>query len=471
LAERDGKFLTVTLGSGIHTLTIAGETSPYIQVIAEVNNDGVLRLGRTGQITVKAIDERNDSIDLSGALITYASGDESVATVSAAGVISTVGAGRTSLAVRVKKGDLEGLASVSVRVTDAPFAGDDKIQTVELRLNALEVGETATPTTVGIFGDGSEIVFDNVTYTSANENIAQVNANGTVTRLAEGKFTLKAATGEHFEKLDPAFDFSRFEITPVYSNDFSDGVNPFTGVTTNMSVGNGQLFVGKSTNAIYEGGTDWTDYILTATINPVPETGSPIAPGGPAATFHFRANSSRSQLYMWQIFSGNYLKKHINISETGSVTTAIDGMKPAGQDNQIAIAAEGNRIMTYINGKLADMAEYTNYSQGTVGVRTGSYEEFYVDNLVVGTRRLVTVLTVDSGTTGLQPANVPPVNIIVEKRKIQATFEGSAAVKFYSVTGVLLDATTANGIYTCNAPQQGVYILSVDEKPYKVVVR
>jgi hypothetical protein len=472
LAVREGKFLTVSVGSGVHTLSVSDETTPYMAVSASVNNDGVLRLGKAGQVTVAAANEQNHSIDLSGAEIHYSADDESIITIDSSGRITTVGLGKTRVAARVEQGALEGVATVAVRVTDAPFPGDDKIQSVEIRLSTLTTGEMATPSAVGIFGDGREIFFDNTTYSSNNESVARVNPDGTVSLLAEGEFTLKAATSDHFEKLDPLFDFNRFEITPFYSADFNDGVNPFTGVTTNVSVSNGRLFVGKSSNAVYAGGANWTDYVLAATINPVPNTGSVIAPGGPAATFHFRSNTDRTQLYMWQIFSGNYLKKHINISENGSITTAIDGMNPAGRDNRIAIAAEGNRVMTYINGKLVDVAEYNNYSRGTVGIRTGSNEEFYMDDFVVGTRKLVTTLTSISSLddpSDVQTANIPVVNIVAKGGKIQATFEGAKTVRLYSVVGLLLDETTVGGVYS-RYLAQGIYILSVGDKSYKVVV-
>jgi hypothetical protein len=146
-------------------------------------------------------------------------------------------------------------------------------------------------------------------------------------------------------------------------------------------------------------------------------------------------------------------------------------MKPAGQDNRIAIAAEGNRIMTYANGKLVDVATYTNYSKGTIGVRTGSSEEFYVDDLVVGTRKLVTTLTaVANNLTAIQTTNTSGVSIITGKEKIQAMFDGVASVKLHSLTGLLLDETMANGIYT-HKVRQGIYILSVAGKSYKVIVK
>ncbi|KAA6303006.1 MAG: Arylsulfatase [Candidatus Ordinivivax streblomastigis] len=75
-----------------------------------------------------------------------------------------------------------------------------------------------------------------------------------------------------------------------------------------------------------------------------------------------------------------------------------------------------------------------------------------------------------SNPTAIQTTNAPVVNIIIEKGKIQATFAGNASVKLYSATGSLLDETTANGIYT-HTVKQGIYILSVAGKSYKVIVK
>jgi uncharacterized repeat protein (TIGR02543 family) len=78
--------------------------------------------------------------------------------------------------------------------------------------------------------------------------------------------------------------------------------------------------------------------------------------------------------------------------------------------------------------------------------------------------------TFRSNEVGIQPANAPGVRISTGEGTIQAAFEGAALVKLYSVTGVLLNETTASNLYTCNA-KQGVYILSVAGKSYKVMVK
>jgi hypothetical protein len=476
IAERRGRFLTVTVGSGSHTLALSDEEQPYIELTARLNDDGVLRLGRTGQIALAAVNEQHEAIDLSAAAIAYAADDESVATVDSSGLVSAVGAGQTTIRIAVRLGAFEAVASLPLRVSDRPFPGDDKIQTVELRLlGSLTVGSTVVPATVGVLGDGSEIVFNNVDYASDNDAVAHVNADGSVTLRAAGSFTLRSTTAEHFEQLDPAFDFDRFEITPLYATRFDDGLNPFaTGTTNNIAVQDKRLFVGKSSNAIYPNGADWNDYILTATVNPVPGTGTTVSPGGPAATFHFRANAARTQLYMWQFFCGNYLKKHVNITADGAVLTAVDGMNPAGQDSRIAIAAEGNRIMTYINGRLVDVASYTHYSRGTIGVRTGSNEEFYVDSLLVGTRKLLTTLTavaVTSNAISVTDAGFPGnLNVYSSQGGLVTvnTF-APAPVSIYDVAGTCcVSNMNVNGTKSISLPP-GFYIVTSGVEAVKIL--
>lgn len=72
--------------------------------------------------------------------------------------------------------------------------------------------------------------------------------------------------------------------------------------------------------------------------------------------------------------------------------------------------------------------------------------------------------------TAIQTEDNPAVSIITEEGRIQAAFEGTTSVKLHSITGVLIDDTMTNGVYIYKA-QQGIYILSVGEKSYKVIVK
>jgi uncharacterized repeat protein (TIGR02543 family) len=78
--------------------------------------------------------------------------------------------------------------------------------------------------------------------------------------------------------------------------------------------------------------------------------------------------------------------------------------------------------------------------------------------------------TITANPNGIPTANTPFVNLTVKDGEIQAVFEGTAPVKLYSVTGVLLHQETVTDIYTINV-KSGIYILSIDGTAYKVIVK
>jgi hypothetical protein len=73
--------------------------------------------------------------------------------------------------------------------------------------------------------------------------------------------------------------------------------------------------------------------------------------------------------------------------------------------------------------------------------------------------------------TDVHATATTPVIVIGRKGELEARFEGTAAVKLYSLTGALLNEATASGIYTYSVRQGGIYILSVAGKSYKVLVK
>lgn len=72
--------------------------------------------------------------------------------------------------------------------------------------------------------------------------------------------------------------------------------------------------------------------------------------------------------------------------------------------------------------------------------------------------------------TSIQTENAPAVNIIAGEGRIQVAFEGILSVKLYSADGALINETMANSVYARKI-KQGIYILSVGDKSYKVIVR
>lgn len=81
-----------------------------------------------------------------------------------------------------------------------------------------------------------------------------------------------------------------------------------------------------------------------------------------------------------------------------------------------------------------------------------------------------TINVTRANPTGLTDAALPTLSISADNGVLNASFEGSANIKLYSVTGILLDQTNAVGIYT-KALNNGIYILKINERSYKVIVR
>jgi hypothetical protein len=59
------------------------------------------------------------------------------------------------------------------------------------------------------------------------------------------------------------------------------------------------------------------------------------------------------------------------------------------------------------------------------------------------------------------------VRIIAKDGTIQAAFEGEAVIELYAVAGLLIDKKVTTGEYTKKV-DRGIYILSVNGKPYKI---
>lgn len=393
---RDGAYLSVELGSGHHTVALSAEGAQLYHVTLTPAADTVVA-GRTLATELAVTDETEAEPDLSDAEIVYESSDPAIATVDASGVVTGVAEGEVTIKATVTQGGRTGFATVRVRVGPKP-----KITRLEVQATLAAVGDLYTPELVGIADDGSEIAFTDATFTSSDPTVAEVRPDGSVRVLRPGTFSLNAQTRQHFEDLAPDFDFSAFEITELWSSDFDDGVNPFTSGPSNPSVVDGRLFVDKSKNSMLAIGSDWTDYIVTFTGEAVAGTSTnPLGDGIPLL-LRARTNTPPGENYYWQVFSSNNLKRGAGIAETSPVT--ISNVNPAGTANRIAIATEGDRFMTYINGKLVDTWTSDAYAQGTIGIRTGSTDaRYYIDDLSVGTRTLTATGTfaVAADTTAL----------------------------------------------------------------------
>ena len=141
-------------------------------------------LGHTVQLTAEVRDQ--NARVMAGATVTWSSGDTSVATVDAAGLVTAVAEGTATVTASA------GSASGSAVVTVMP-----SVATVEVSPSAetLAVGATVQLTAEAFDANGHAVTEAEFSWESSDIAIATVDASGLVTGLAEGTATITASSG------------------------------------------------------------------------------------------------------------------------------------------------------------------------------------------------------------------------------------------------------------------------------------
>lgn len=170
LSSEDGKLSA----SGVIKVVVSptGLTLPETLTLTE---------GGDGQ-SLAATVEPADATDYT---ITYASSDESVAAVDAAGNVTPVAAGEADVTAEIAGNGLT--ASCHVVVTPA-------VEALYLSEDAVTLG-TGDAATLTLYAEPEEVDVSAAVWTSSDESIATVDEEGTVTAVAEGEATVTATLG------------------------------------------------------------------------------------------------------------------------------------------------------------------------------------------------------------------------------------------------------------------------------------
>ena len=166
----------VALSSQDGTLT-ASKTIEVVVTPTDITTTDTLTL-TTGEAAV--LETAVAPEDATHVAITYTSSDDAIATVSDAGEVTAVAAGEADITAAVDGTELAAVCQVTVLPA---------IESVELSDTALTLQpeETAQLTyTVA----PEEALSDNITYTSSDEAVATVDAEGNVTAVADGTATI-----------------------------------------------------------------------------------------------------------------------------------------------------------------------------------------------------------------------------------------------------------------------------------------
>ena len=171
--------------TGTANITVA-EPVPTRITIAPTSHT-LEMIGATVQLTATVRDQRNNI--MSGQSITWSSGDDAVATVSGAGLVTAVSNGMAE--ITAKSGSLSASASITVSVA-VPTS-----LTIEPGAHTLDaIGDTVELAAVVL--DQHEHVMEDVTVTwsSADDAVATVDENGVVTAVDNGMAEITAQAGD-----------------------------------------------------------------------------------------------------------------------------------------------------------------------------------------------------------------------------------------------------------------------------------
>lgn len=190
VASVDNLGLLTGLAPGVTTITATSETRtasvgvtvlpvPVANVQISPVTDTVV-VGQTTQLT--AVPRDSIGAPLVDRPLLWTSGNQSIATVSASGLVIGVAAGTVSIT-----GTSEGKSSSSTIVVLARPVGSVIVSPAQVSLNA---GQTLKLTVLITDNNGTLLTNRPITYRSGNTNTATVSTDGTVTGVNEGSTTI-----------------------------------------------------------------------------------------------------------------------------------------------------------------------------------------------------------------------------------------------------------------------------------------
>ena len=175
--------------SGMATLTVA-EPPPPEPVVASVTvspSEAMIEVGATQQFEAMAL--TSDGMASPDAEFAWSSSDEMVATVDATGLATGVGAGAAMITATADS--VSGTATLTVAEPPPP---EPVVATVTVSPSEamIEVGATQQFAAMALTSDGMAIPDAEVTWSSSDEMVATVDANGLATGVGAGAAMITA---------------------------------------------------------------------------------------------------------------------------------------------------------------------------------------------------------------------------------------------------------------------------------------
>lgn len=208
--DANGKVTAVAAGSAsIKAKCDGAEATCAVTVVADTNaitaidvttDKTEVKVGQTAQLSVTYTAEKPDKDITDDKTVSYTSSDETIATVDATGKVTAVKPGKVTITASVLNGTITDTIEITVPVVPVTNIGLAVSKTDLDKGDVVNIITTINPT------DTTED--KTITWTSSNEKVATVDANGTVTAVGGGNATITATVGTIKASLD-------FKVTEV----------------------------------------------------------------------------------------------------------------------------------------------------------------------------------------------------------------------------------------------------------------
>ena len=177
---------TITARSGSASSTAAVTVMQSAgRIVIEPSSATLMSLGETVQLTASVLDDNGQPV--SGAVVSWQSSDEAVATVSSQGLVTADSNGTATITAR------SGSASATAAVTVMQSAG--RIVFEPSTATLMSLGETVQLSASVFDANGQAVEDAAISWSSSDEGVATVSAQGLVTAVSNGTATITARSG------------------------------------------------------------------------------------------------------------------------------------------------------------------------------------------------------------------------------------------------------------------------------------
>ena len=203
--SRGTTTITATSGDKSKTASITVDL-PADQIDIDPDSETLTSVGATVQLSATVYDANNDII--TGATVTWASGNTNVVTVDSNGLVTAVAVGSTEITA-TSDGE-SGSATISVELPAGSIEIDPQSATLTAVADTVQL--TAT-----VYDANKDIVSGaTVIWASSDPNVATISTSGLVTAVARGSTTITATSGSESDEADITVDLpaKRIDIDP-----------------------------------------------------------------------------------------------------------------------------------------------------------------------------------------------------------------------------------------------------------------